>query len=627
MITQLPVQGTFALSGVPVTVGQTILASQFSSLTFRPAANANGTGYARIWFRVVDDGGTANGGVDTDPTEKRMTFNVTAVNDAPVGANDAGVLVLNQATTGNVLANDSDVDGNALSVTQFVWNGVTTTAGNSATISGVGTLTIAANGAYTFTPVTSFGGPAPPVTYTLSDGTLTSTATLAFLPVGPQVVYNGNFNAGSAGWTGTGLDIGAASSFGAATSPNGGNIAELEGTQQGTPGSTNALSQVVATRTGEAYIFSTEAVTRSGNTGDGISFIADGSTLSTVTTTSAWASYATSFTAAAPTTTIRLQSAGSVSGTFAGADDKSGGLVDNIRVQELNVTPTGPLAATEDVTAQYTGSVFGVASNAPGTITVTLSATKGTLSLAAGLTGGLTFTVGDGSFDPIMTFSGAASTINTAMSNIRYRADSNFVGTGTITQTVTWGSVTDTDTVTVDVASVNDAPTGTARTVTTLQDGAYTFSAADFAFTDANDSPANALKAVVISTLPTRGTMTLGGVAVTAGQTVLAAQLGSLVWRPADASNAVAASFTFRVVDDGGTANGGVDTDPTARTFTWQPTLSPNLVVNGGFSSGSANWTATGMEVSSSTSPYGITASPTGGNFVELEGTQWGTPG
>ncbi len=37
-------------------------------LVFTPAANANGTGYASFTFQVQDDGGTANGGVDLDPS-------------------------------------------------------------------------------------------------------------------------------------------------------------------------------------------------------------------------------------------------------------------------------------------------------------------------------------------------------------------------------------------------------------------------------------------------------------------------------------------------------------------------------------------------------------------------------
>ena len=60
------------------------------------------------------------------------------------------------------------------------------------------------------------------------------------------------------------------------------------------------------------------------------------------------------------------------------------------------------------------------------------------------------------------------------------------------------------NTMTINVTSVNDAPAGTNNTVTTLEDTTYTFAAADFGFTDPNDSPANALTAVKITTLPAR---------------------------------------------------------------------------------------------------------------------------
>ena len=73
-------------------------------------------------------------------------------------------------------------------------------------------------------------------------------------------------------------------------------------------------------------------------------------------------------------------------------------------------------------------------------------------------------------------------------------------------------------TATINIAAVNDAPSGTDKTVTTNEDTAYTFTAADFGFSDPNDSPANALLAVKITTLPAAGTLTDNGVAVTAGQ-------------------------------------------------------------------------------------------------------------
>ena len=52
------------------------------------------------------------------------------------------------------------------------------------------------------------------------------------------------------------------------------------------------------------------------------------------------------------------------------------------------------------------------------------------------------------------------------------------------------GPKTDTDTVDITVTSVNDAPAGTDETVTTNEDTDYTFTTADFGFTDPNDTPA-----------------------------------------------------------------------------------------------------------------------------------------
>ena len=58
---------------------------------------------------------------------------------------------------------------------------------------------------------------------------------------------------------------------------------------------------------------------------------------------------------------------------------------------------------------------------------------------------------------------------------------------------------------------------------------------------DANDSPANALPAVKITTLPTAGTLKLDGVAVTAGQFVTKADIdaGKLTFAPAANANGV----------------------------------------------------------------------------------------
>src|SRR5262249_34840133 len=120
-----------------------------------------------------------------------------------------------------------------------------------------------------------------------------------------------------------------------------------------------------------------------------------------------------------------------------------------------------------------------------------------------------------------------------------------------------------------------DAPAGSDATVTINEDTAYTFNTADFGFSDPNDSPANGLLAVQIDALPTAGQLLLNGIAVTAGESVAASEIaaGHLTFSPApNPKGSGYASFTFQVQDDGGTANGGVDPDPTPNTIPFNAT-------------------------------------------------------
>src|SRR4029078_10492008 len=52
---------------------------------FAPAPNEFGSPYATFTFQVTDDGGTAIGGSDTDPSPNTITTNVQGINDAPSG--------------------------------------------------------------------------------------------------------------------------------------------------------------------------------------------------------------------------------------------------------------------------------------------------------------------------------------------------------------------------------------------------------------------------------------------------------------------------------------------------------------------------------------------------------------
>jgi hypothetical protein len=127
------------------------------------------------------------------------------------------------------------------------------------------------------------------------------------------------------------------------------------------------------------------------------------------------------------------------------------------------------------------------------------------------------------------------------------------------------------NTLTVNVASVNDGPIGTSNSVTTSEETAYVFVVADFGFTDPNDSPTNSLAAVKITALPGAGSLSDNGTAVTVGQVVALADItsGQLKFTPAvNASATPYTTFTFQVQDNGGTTNSGIDLDPSPKTMT-----------------------------------------------------------
>ena len=107
--------------------------------------------------------------------------------------------------------------------------------------------------------------------------------------------------------------------------------------------------------------------------------------------------------------------------------------------------------------------------------------------------------------------------------------------------------------VTNDSTVVNTAPTAANKTVTTAEDRAYTFTADDFGFMDADTG--DTLASVKIVTVPALGTLTFDrtGTAVTANDVVTKAQIDGdnmLTFTPArDAHGAPYTTFTFKVND------------------------------------------------------------------------------
>ncbi len=186
------------------------------------------------------------------------------------------------------------------------------------------------------------------------------------------------------------------------------------------------------------------------------------------------------------------------------------------------------------------------------TVTTLPTAAQGVLYLADGTT-------------PVVA--GTAITAAQA-AGLKFIPTANFNGTVTIPFTVidNNGLASASANAVISVMSVNDAPSGTDGSAAINDNATKTFSAADFGFADPNDTPANGLASVIITTLPTSGTLKLSGVAVSAGDEILAESLGNLVYVPAPGGGSE--SFTFKVRDNGGTTNGGANLDLSANTYT-----------------------------------------------------------
>ncbi|MCL2916617.1 choice-of-anchor K domain-containing protein, partial [Shewanella corallii] len=145
----------------------TIVINANGTYTFTPVANWNGE---------VPDITYTTGSGDTAV----LDITVSPVND-DFTDNDENVNVDEDSTTGisgNVIDGTS-VDG-PISVQSFSVTGETGpfVVGTAYVIDGVGTITLSANGAYTFIPATNFFGDVPDITYVLTDGSSTDTSTL-----------------------------------------------------------------------------------------------------------------------------------------------------------------------------------------------------------------------------------------------------------------------------------------------------------------------------------------------------------------------------------------------------------------------------------------------------------------
>lgn len=165
--------------------GGTVTINADGTFSYTGAENFHGTD--TFSYTVLD----GNGGSDIGD----VTLTVGAVNDAPVAQNDTFSGNEDEEITGSVLGNDTDVDGDTLTV-----DAQTITTANG------GTVTLNADGTFSYVGAANFHG-SDGFNYTLRDGNggssigtvLLSVASVNDAPVAQNDVFSGLMNANLSG--------------------------------------------------------------------------------------------------------------------------------------------------------------------------------------------------------------------------------------------------------------------------------------------------------------------------------------------------------------------------------------------------------------------------------------------
>ncbi|WP_305459204.1 retention module-containing protein [Photobacterium leiognathi] len=175
------------INGTPVTPGheQTIVVdhgkiviAHDGGMTFVPSDNYHGD--VTVPYTITDGDKTAT---------STVTIHVTPVNDAPVANPDSFTTGEDTSITVNLTKNDSDVDGDKLTVKEI--NGTPLTGGEQTVVVDNGKIVIADDGGMTFVPSDNYHGDVT-VPYTITDGdkTATSTVTIHVTPINDAPVAN-----------------------------------------------------------------------------------------------------------------------------------------------------------------------------------------------------------------------------------------------------------------------------------------------------------------------------------------------------------------------------------------------------------------------------------------------------
>ena len=519
--------------------------SAAGTLTYTPSAN---TGTATVSVQVHDNGGTANGGVDTSAVQT-FTITVTSPNTAPTISNIANQTINEDGNTGAV----TFTIGDAQTPNSLV---VTATSSNTTLVPNANITfpdTTGTGRSLLVTPAANQNGTST-ITVTVSDGSLTATDTFVLtvnavndapsFTVGPNQSAPASSGAKSiAGWA-TALSSG--------------------------PNESQTLDFIVSFTNAGLFTVA-PAVSATG----------------TLT-------YTPSTTTGSSTVSVRIHDNG---GTANGGVNQSA-------IQTFTITNTSPNTAP------------------------TISNITNRTINEDGNTGAVTFTIGDAqtNANSLVVTGSSSNTTLVPNANITFpdttgtgrsllvTPAANQNGTSTITVTVSDGSLTATETFVMTVNAVNDAPSFTkgANQTGASNAGARTVAGWATAISDGPADEAGQTESFIVSND--------SNVLFTVQPAVSAT--GTLTYTP-NASFHGTATVSVQLQDNGGTANGGVNTSA-VQTFTITTTaVTQKLVItsapqsiNNGVSSGLITvqrQTVGGVAQTAGTTIVTLSTTPAGG--------------
>ncbi|MET4696342.1 retention module-containing protein [Endozoicomonas lisbonensis] len=503
-ITTPPSAGSLTLSGSSVTANQVIAAADIPNLVFTPAANANGANYANIGFTVSDGSLSSN--------TQTLTMDVTAVNDAPTASDNT----LTVAEDGS----------HTFSTSEFGFSDID----SGDTLSSVTITTLPAAGSLT-----------------LNSSAVTANQVIAVADI-PNLVFAPAANANGAGYANIGFTV----SDGSLNSGTQTLIMDVTAVNDAPTASDNTLTVAEdSSHTFNASEF-------------GFSDIDSGDTLSSVTIKTLPAAGSLTLNGSSVTANQVIATADIPNLIFTPAANANGANYANIGftvsdgslssntqtltmdVTAVNDAPTASdntLTIAEDGSHTFSASEFGFSDNDSGdtlsSVTIKTLPAAGSLTLnGSSVTANQVIAAAD---IPNLVFTPAANANGANYANIGF--------------TVSDGSLSsNTQTLTMDVTAVNDAPTASDNTLTMAEDGNHTFSASEFGFSDIDSG--DTLSSVTITTLPAAGSLTLNGSAVTANQVIAVADIPNLVFAPAANANGAGYANIGFTVSDGSLSSG-----------------------------------------------------------------------